>query len=151
MSYVNVFGNQVIRAHSTDGLAKGLLSTPPDFNLRPYLDPNTQFHRTSTDPFPETRDGDHRWNNPFWVLYELSQTQSVERVYGNIKLRYDINNWIDLNYVLGTDFSLDERNDIMPSGTYRSGGIGRYIHEDILYNNISHISPGSSQLRMHAV
>ncbi len=132
MSYVNVFGNQVIRAHSTDGLAKGLLSTPPDFNLRPYLDPNTQFHRTSTDPYPETRDGDHRWNNPFWVLYELSQTQSVERVYGNIKLRYDINNWIDLNYVLGTDFSLDERNDIMPSGTYRSGGIGRYIHEDIL-------------------
>ena len=132
MSYVNVFGNQVIRAHSTDGLAKGLLSTPPDFNLRPYLEPTTQFHRTSTDPYPETRDGDHRWNNPFWVLYELSQTQSVERVYGNIKLRYDLNDWVDFNYTLGTDFSSDQRNDIMPSGTYRNGGLGRYIHEDIL-------------------
>ena len=128
MSYVNVFGNQVIRAHSTDGLAKGLLSTPPDFNLRPYLEPTTQFHRTSTDPYPETRDGAHRWNNPFWVLYELSQTQSVERVYGNLKLRYDLKDWIDFNYTLGTDFSLDQRNDIMPSGTYRNGGIGRYIH-----------------------
>ena len=132
MSYANVFGNQVIRAHSTDGLAKGLLSTPPDFNLRPYLEPSTQFHRSSTDPFPETRDGSHKWNNPFWVLYELSQTQSVERAYGNIKLRYDINDWLDLNYILGTDFSLDERNDIMPSGTYRNGGLGRFIHEDIL-------------------
>ena len=30
MSYSNVRANQVIRAHSTDGLAKGLLSTPPD-------------------------------------------------------------------------------------------------------------------------
>ena len=50
MSYAKVEGNQVIRAHSTDGLAKGLLSTPPDFNLRPYLEPTTQFHRSSTDP-----------------------------------------------------------------------------------------------------
>ena len=132
MSYANVFGNQVIRAHSTDGLAKGLLSTPPDFELRPYLEPSTQYHRSSTDPYPDTRDGNHKWNNPYWVLYELSQTQSVERVYGNIRLRYDINDWLDLNYVLGTDFSLDQRNDIMPSGTYRNGGIGRYIHEDIL-------------------
>ena len=132
MSYANVFGNQVIRAHSTDGLAKGLLSTPPDFNLRPYLDPSTQFHRSSTDPYPGTRDGDHRWNNPYWVLYELSQTQSVERAYGNLRLRYDINPYLDINYILGTDFSLDQRNDIMPIGTYRLGGIGRYIHEDIL-------------------
>ena len=131
MSYANVYGNQVIRAHSTDGLAKGLLSTPPDFNLRPYLETSTQYHRSSTDPYPESMDGDHKWNNPYWVLYELSQTQSVERAYGNIKLRYDINDWLDLNYVLGTDFSLDQRNDIMPSGTYRIGGIGRYIHEDI--------------------
>lgn len=132
MSYANVRGNQVIRAHSTDGLAKGLLSTPPDFNLRPYLEPSTQFHRSSTDPYPQTREGDHNWNNPYWVLYELSQTQDVERAYGNIKLRYNINQWLNLNYVLGTDFSLDQRNDIMPIGTYRSGGIGRYIHEDIL-------------------
>ncbi len=132
MSYAKVDGNQVIRAHSTDGLAKGLLSTPPDFNLRPYLEPTTQFHRSSTDPYPETRDGDHRWNNPYWVLYELSQTQAVERAYGNIKFHYNISPWLKLNYVLGTDFSLDQRNDIMPIGTYRNGGIGRYIHEDIL-------------------
>ena len=75
MSYVPVFGNQVIRAHSTDGLAKGLLSTPPDFNLRPYLETSTQYHRSSTDPYPESMDGDHKWNNLYWVLYELSQTQ----------------------------------------------------------------------------
>ena len=132
MSYAKVEGNQVIRAHSTDGLAKGLLSTPPDFNLRPYLEPTTQFHRSSTDPLPDTRDGSHKWNNPYWVLYELSQTQAVERAYGNIKIRYDVNPWMSLNYVLGTDFSLDQRNDIMPIGTYRIGGVGRFIHEDIL-------------------
>ncbi|MAJ44460.1 MAG: hypothetical protein CMF96_06925, partial [Candidatus Marinimicrobia bacterium] len=117
MSYAKVEGNQVIRAHSTDGLAKGLLSTPPDFNLRPYLEPTTQYHRSSTDPYPETRDGDHRWNNPYWVLYELSQTQAVERAYGNMKFHYNISPWLKLNYVLGTDFSLDQRNDIMPTGT----------------------------------
>ena len=39
---------------------------------------------------------------------------------------------MSLNYVLGTDFSLDQRNDIMPIGTYRIGGVGRFIHEDIL-------------------
>ena len=33
---------------------------------------------------------------------------------------------------MGTDFSLDQRNDIMPIGTYRIGGVGRFIHEDIL-------------------
>ena len=113
-------------------LQKGLLSTPPDFNLRPYLEPTTQFHRSSTDPYPVTRDGSHKWNNPYWVLYELSQTQAVERAYGNVKIRYDVNPWLGLNYVLGTDFSLDQRNDIMPIGTYRIGGVGRFIHEDIL-------------------
>mgnify|MGYP006157537885 CR=1 FL=1 len=132
MSFADVFGNQVIRAHSTDGLGKGLLSTPPDFNLRPYLDPATSYHRTSTDPFPSTVEGDHNWNNPYWVLYEIVQTQSVERTFGNINFKYDVNDWADISYTLGSDFSVDERKSIMPFGTYRNGGLGRLIHEDII-------------------
>ena len=132
MSYVNVSVNSVMRAHTTDGLGKGLLSTPPDFDLKPYLNPVTQYHRSSTDPNSLTPEGDHSWNNPYWVLYEAMQKQHVDRLYGSIQLDFRPTDWGSLKYTMGTDYSLDERTEVLPIGTYREGGIGRLIREDIV-------------------
>ena len=46
ISYIKVETNNIARAHTTDGIGRGLLATPPDFNLLPYFNPQTQYHRS---------------------------------------------------------------------------------------------------------
>lgn len=127
ISYVRVNTNNVPRAHTTDGLGRGLLSTPPDFNLLPYLHEQTQYHRSSTNEDSDSPYGPHSWNNPYWVLYEIVQHQEMNRVYGNIKLDYKPTDWSTISYNFGTDYSTDFRFDLLPIGTYRDEGEGRLI------------------------
>ena len=125
ISYVRVNTNNIARAHTTDGIGRGLLSTPPDFNLLPYLNPQTQYHRSSTNESPQLPQGPHSWNNPYWVLFEMMQKQELNRSYGNVKIDYKPINWATLSYNFGADYSFDKRLDVLPIGTYRDGGLGR--------------------------
>ena len=125
VSFIKVNTNNLSRGHSTDGLGRALLSTPPDFNLTPYLNPSTQFHSSPTNQNPTTPQGPHSWNNPYWVLYEMNHEQSLNRTYGNIKLDYKPTSWSTVSYNIGGDFTSDSRLDILPIGTYRDGGAGR--------------------------
>ncbi|MBT3230029.1 MAG: SusC/RagA family TonB-linked outer membrane protein [Candidatus Marinimicrobia bacterium] len=130
ISFIKVKTNNMARAHTTDGLGRGLLATPPDFNLFPYLNDSTQYHRSSTneDADVPSGDGDHKWNNPFWVLFEMVQTQELSRAFGNMKLDYKPTDWSTISYNLGADFSNDKRFDLLPMGSYRNLGVGRLIH-----------------------
>jgi TonB-linked SusC/RagA family outer membrane protein len=125
ISYVKVNTNNIARAHTTDGIGRGLLATPPDFNLLPYLNPLTQHHRSSTNESPTAPQGPHSWNNPYWVLFEMMQKQELNRSYGNIKIDYKPIDWATISYNIGADYSFDKRLDVLPIGTYRNGGIGR--------------------------
>ena len=125
ISYVKVNTNNIARAHTTDGIGRGLLSTPPDFNLLPYLNPQTQYHRSSTNESPQVPQGPHSWNNPYWVLFEMMQKQELNRAFGNIKIDYKPISWATVSYNIGADYSFDKRLDVLPIGTYRDGGLGR--------------------------
>ena len=125
ISYVKVNTNNIARAHTTDGIGRGLLATPPDFDLLPYLNIESQYHRSSTNENPLAPQGPHSWNNPYWVLFEMMQRQELNRSYGNVKLDYKPIDWATISYNIGADYSFDKRLDILPIGTYRNGGIGR--------------------------
>ncbi len=125
ISYVRVSTNNVARSHTTDGLGRAILSTPPDFNLVPYLNTGSQYHRTPTNENPSSPLGPHSWNNPYWVLFEMQQAQELNRIYGNIKLDYKPTGWATISYNFGADYSYDKRLDLLPVGTYRNGGEGR--------------------------
>lgn len=125
ISYVRVNTNNIARAHTTDGIGRGLLSTPPNFNLLPYLNPQTQYHRSSTNESPQVPQGPHSWNNPYWVLFEMMQKQELNRSYGNVKIDYKPISWATVSYNFGADYSFDKRLDVLPIGTYRDGGLGR--------------------------
>ena len=131
ISYVKVNTNNIARAHTTDGIGRGLLTTPPDFNLLPFLNPQTQYHRSSTNESPLVPQGPHSWNNPYWVLFEMMQKQELNRSYGNIKIDYKPIDWATISYNVGADYSFDKRLDVLPIGTYRDGGIGR------MYRNLN--------------
>ena len=125
VSFVKVKTNNLSRGHTTDGLGRGLLSSPPDYDLTPYLNPTTQYHSSPTNTDPDVPEGPHSWNNPYWVLFEMKHGQDLNRTFGNVKLDYKPNTWSNLSYNFGADLTNDSRQDILPTGTYRDGGLGR--------------------------
>ena len=124
VSFVKVKTNNLSRGHTTDGLGRGLLSSPPDYDLTPYLNPTTQYHSSPTNTDPDVPEGPHSWNNPYWVLFEMKHGQDLNRTFGNVKLDYKPNVWSNLSYNFGADLTNDSRQDILPTGTYRDGGLG---------------------------
>ena len=125
ISFVKIKTNNLSRGHSTDGLGRGLLSSPPDYNLIPYLHPKTQYHSSPTNNNSEQPEGPHSWNNPYWVLFEMKHGQDLSRTFGNIKLDYKPVDWSSISYNLGADITNDFREDVLPIGTFRDGGVGR--------------------------
>ena len=125
ISFINVRTNNMSRGHSTDGLGRALLSTPPDHDLVPYLDPETQYHSSPTNENPTEPEGPHSWNNPYWVLFEMKHGQDLNRTFGSLKIDYKPTNWSTISYNIGGDMNNDTRIDILPIGTYRNSGEGR--------------------------
>lgn len=51
-------------------------------------------------------------NNPVYDAYFNTYEDNVNRLIGNINLNYDVNDWMSLQYRLGTDFYSDDRTEI---------------------------------------
>lgn len=72
------------------------------------------WNRTSpTDATP------HYWDNPYWERYKNVQTDSRDRLYGNITLNYAINDWLSVTGRAMTDFYTDRREERIAIGGVR--------------------------------
>ena len=65
-------------------------------------------------------------DNPYFNLYENTNSQSANRVYGNIAVKYAFTDWLNLQVRAGTDFNNDLRKrrrafstQRFPFGSYR--------------------------------
>lgn len=63
------------------------------------------------DPSP------YYWNNPFWTLYENYETDSRDRIYGNISMTYKLNDWLSLIGNAKTDFYNEGRQERIAVGS----------------------------------
>ena len=115
LSYVDVPSNRIQKSNSADALMLGALRTPPDFNNLPYLT-KEGFHRSYQVQNPTQLKGTRGFNNPFFVLYEVTDASKVGRTFGNVKLDCDPLNGLNVNYTLGYDASNDERRSVYPIG-----------------------------------
>lgn len=61
----------------------------------------------------------HYWDNPFWERYKNVQTDGRERMYGNLSLNYQINDWLSLMGRAGTDLYTDRREERIAVGGVR--------------------------------
>jgi TonB-linked SusC/RagA family outer membrane protein len=82
--------------------------------LRNYKNPDGS-HRTwnrnsVTDADP------HYWDNPFWERYENVQNDQRDRVYGNITMKYKINDVFSLMGRALSDFYIDRREERIAVG-----------------------------------
>jgi TonB-linked SusC/RagA family outer membrane protein len=72
-------------------------------------------HRTwnrnsATDPSP------HYWDNPFWERYENVQNDQRDRVFGNITMKYKINDVFSIMGRALSDFYIDRREERIALG-----------------------------------
>lgn len=135
VSYVQSEGDFTQKGSNISGLMLGALRTPPEFDNRQYLDPETGMHRSYRYPQPVDLAVSRGYDNPFFVVNELPNTSNLNRVFGNISLDYTPFQWLNLKYTLGTDYWADERLSVFrPSSS--DWPPGRIERADYIVHNI---------------
>ncbi len=115
-AFSSTSSNRIQKGSNVGGLLLGAYRTPPDFNNRPYLDPETGFHRSYRNPNPESLAGSRGYDNPFFIVNEHTNISDVGRFFGNLNLDYNPLNWLNVRYTLGYDYANDERRTVLPLG-----------------------------------
>jgi TonB-linked SusC/RagA family outer membrane protein len=136
-AYTQSNGDLVQQGSNISGVLLGALRTPPEFNNWPYLDPTNGLHRSYRMPNPTVLATGRGYDNPFWVMYEDTNTTNVDRTFGNVNVNYDPFPWLSIKYELGADFSNDQRLTMFPKSS-SSYPTGRLIRAELVTRQIDH-------------
>ncbi len=71
-------------------------------------------------------------DNPYWVVYENYQNDSRSRIFGNVSVKYEFTDWLNIEGRVSLDtysFLQEERNN---KGT--AGAVGRYSRRNINFS-----------------
>ncbi len=130
IAYSDVDAQYIQQGSNISGLLLGALRTPPNFNNCPdtpegvacYLDPTTGLHRSYRLQNPTTILQSRGYDNPFFVINEQTNTSQVGRAFGNIGLDFTPTPWLRVSYLLGADYSSDERLSLRPKSSSDTPG-----------------------------
>lgn len=75
------------------------------------------------------------WDNPRWLADEGPYNSDVDRIYGFVGLGYDLNEWLNVSYKIGTNTYTDRRNQLIPRGSFF--GPGQIIDHTISFSELS--------------
>lgn len=53
-------------------------------------------------------------NNPIYVAYNHNMKTDDNRLFGNVSFDYELNEWANINYRLGSDIRFKERTEVLP-------------------------------------
>lgn len=80
-------------------------------------------------------DGSNNWwvsgrDNPYFASYENPVNSNLIRFLGNVKISYDVNDWLNVSYRLGADAYNDRRKRIVAVGSTQASGTGRVTEDN---------------------
>lgn len=138
-SYIDTRGSYVQKGSNTSGLLLGALRSPPDFNNRQYLDPETGLHRSYRFPRPgfNSLTMSRGYDNPFFTLNNPGNWSELGRYIGNINLDWRPLEWLQVQYTLGADSYSDSRTQALPF-TSSDRPTGEVIRFDVSNLQIDH-------------
>jgi len=93
---------------------ENIIQTPRDISLVDLKDYNDKYNNLDNFYSPYT-------TNPWFALNENSYINNVDHLLGNVMLGYKANDWLDINYRIGTDFYDDNREEISAIIAYTPG------------------------------
>jgi len=136
LAFAKVKSDYLMSRSNVAGVPLGALRTPPDFNNWPYLDPETGLHRSYRYSEPTVLRRTRSYDNPFFSAYEKVNESKVGRVFGNFTVQYDLLDWINVNYTLGSDYSDDDRIQVNPVSSTANSGDGSMIRDNYIYHEV---------------
>ena len=138
-AYVDTEGDYVQKGSNTSGLLLGALRSPPDFNNRQYLDPETGLHRSYRFPRPgfNSLTMSRGYDNPFFTLSNPGNWSELGRYIGNVNLDWRPLDWLTVQYTLGADSYSDSRSQALPF-TSSTRPTGQVIRFDVSNLQIDH-------------
>ena len=130
-NYVNTWGNFVQRGDNVDGIMLGSMRTPPEFDNHYYLDSTSGLHRSYRFPNPSSASlkRGRGYDNPWWVATSVPATSALSRVYGNVDLNWNPNDWLTFQWTPGVDYYTDQRSEAYPF-TASSNPVGSVVIAD---------------------
>ncbi|MEJ2186775.1 MAG: SusC/RagA family TonB-linked outer membrane protein [Gemmatimonadota bacterium] len=117
IAYTQSAGSFIQKGSNLSGLLLGGARTPPDFNNSPYLTPEG-YHRSFTNPDPQSMYDWWIFDNPLWTINKNRNTSDVARTIGSLTVDYAPFRWLKAAYTLGSDYSNDDRMEVLPIGNY---------------------------------
>lgn len=76
-------------------------------------------------------------NNPFWVLNRNVFTTDTERLFGNVKVSFDVTDWLTIQERIGTDVISEQRREPNAKGT-KGEERGRVFDQILRQRQIDH-------------
>ena len=134
-NYVNSGGFRVQRGSNLRGVMLGLLRNTPSFDMGNGLSGQDAADRPATYILPDGRQRSYRagiYDNPYWTVNKNPFEDNVNRLIGYGSLRYELLDWMTVQYKLGIDNYSDRRNsaiDLIP------GRIGGSVTQEIITSN----------------
>ncbi len=137
IAFVNSSGASVQRGGSVSGITLGGLSTPPDFNNLPYLNPTTGLQRSYSFPQPSVNSltTSRNFDNPFFGIYEVTNTEETNRTTANVNADWIPLDWLTVKETLGADYFGDTRLTADPF-TASEAPRGRVLRGDLMHLQI---------------
>jgi len=141
IAYVDTHGSFIQKGSNVSGIMLGGMRTPPAFNNQPYLDTITGLQRSYRRPayWPGSQVSGRGYDNPFYVLNADPATSQLNRVFGNVTVDWEVNDWLSLKDNLGADYYNDQRSEALsqssssfPSGLVTVGNTSVYSLDNYL-------------------
>ncbi|TAE47474.1 MAG: SusC/RagA family TonB-linked outer membrane protein [Bacteroidetes bacterium] len=137
IQYISSGGTRIEQGSNVSGVMLGLVRTPNTFdNSNGYDDPSNP----AIYSFPDGTQRGYRglngsnvsaYDNPYWTAYNNPLTDDVNRVVGNVTLKYSPFEWLNFTYRPGIDVYSDTRKQYFAIGS-ATVSTGRVLHD--LYN-----------------
>lgn len=143
-AYTASTADLIQQGSNISGLLLAALRTPPEFNNRPYLDPETGLHRSYRNPDPQSLTERRGYDNPFWVANEIPNTSEVDRLFGNINLDYRPTTWLTISSLLSADFASDNRLSLWPKSSSELP-TGRMIRAELIDEQVDFLVSGTGE------
>lgn len=65
--------------------------------------------------------------NPYWITEKFKNNDTRDRIMGMARIKYDFNDWLNIQARTGTDFYTDRRFDMTPHGTPGAANINGQV------------------------
>lgn len=148
INYVNSGGRRIQQGSNISGVNLGLFRTPISFDNSNGIS-DEPWNNPLSYSFADNSQRNYRagggYDNPYWIVAQSPFNDEVNRMYGNIRVAYDLTNWFTLATTVGTDFYSDLRKQEFEIGSraFPAGQIlddkYNYRHTDIFVNGLGNV------------